>query len=307
MYDNNIKLDNQLANLEDYENEGVKISKEKITSNYWKKCFPSSFVELVYEDKNKKENINYTGFYLLSDLIKSKTSTVLTIGQVRLELLQEYLKYLNKYESQIIDILISEGKKTLGDQVKAKTMDFTHFLYNEDYYITNLDAWLLLEKYKIPSIFISIKPILQSNNDDKIFVAYGEKTDELCFIVTSLIKTDIAPKYKLIQNSEDSILFSLKIIEDQCLDSITNAFENKITLEEFLQTFSKDNTLKKKVAKKRKDTIILQKEDDDPIVEIEVNLEDVKKDKARTKKQQKRGVVISKKNKKRLLIIEEDE
>ena len=307
LYDNNIKLDNQLANLEDYENEGVKISKEKITSNYWKKCFPSSFVELVYEDKNKKENINYTGFYLLSDLIKSKTSTVLTIGQVRLELLQEYLKYLNKYESQIIDILISEGKKTLGDQVKAKTMDFTHFLYNEDYYITNLDAWLLLEKYKIPSIFISSKPILQSNNDDKIFVAYGEKTDELCFIVTSLIKTDIAPKYKLIQNSEDSILFSLKIIEDQCLDSITNAFENKITLEEFLQTFSKDNTLKKKVAKKRKDTIILQKEDDDPIVEIEVNLEDVKKDKARTKKQQKRGVVISKKNKKRLLIIEEDE
>jgi hypothetical protein len=308
VYDNNIKLDNQLADLEENENEGVKISKEKITSTYWKKCFPSSFVELVYQDKSKKENINYCGFYLLCDLIKSKTSSVLSIGQIRLELLQEYLKYSNKYESQIIDILISEGKKTLGDQVKAKTMDFTHFLYNEDYYITNLDVWLLLEKYKIPSIFISSKPILLSNNDNKTFVAYGEKTDDFCFIVTSLVKTDVAPKYKLIQNSEDSIYFPLKIIEDQCVDSITNAFENKISLEDFLQTFSKDNVSKKKqIAKKRNDTIILQKEDDDPTVEIQVNVEDVKKERARTKKQQKRGVVISKKNKKRLLITEEDE
>jgi len=307
VYDNNIKLNNQLANIQENEVDGVDIVEEKITSTFWKKCFPPTFNELVYEDKNKKENITYSGFYMLIDLIKLKTSNVLSVGQIRLELLQEYLKYLNKYENQVVDILISEGKKTLGDQVKAKTMDFTHFLYNEDYYVTNFDVWLLLEKYKIPSVFISSKPILQVNNEGKVFVAYGDKTDSFCFIVTPQVKIDTAPKYKLIQNSEHSVILPLSVINDECVDSITNAFDSRITVEDFIQKFVKDNLKKKKpTAKKRNETIIIEKEQDDPVVEIQVNLED-KKENAKTKKQKNRGVVFSKKNKKRLLIIEDDE
>ena len=308
VYDNNIKLNNQLANIQENEVEGVDVIKEKISSTFWKKCFPLNFSELVYDDKNKKENITYSGFYMLIGLIKLKTSNILSVGQIRLELLQEYLKYLSKYEAPIVDILISEGKKTLGDQVKAKTMDFTHFIYNEDYYITNFDMWLLLEKYKIPSIFISSKPILQSKNEDKVFVAYGDKTDSFCFIVTPLVKIDTALKYKLIQNSEDSVVFPLNVIQDSCIDSITNAFDSKITVEDFIQTFVRENVVKKKKpsAKKRNETIIIEREEDDPIIQIQVEPED-KKENAKTKKQRNRGVVFSKKNKKRLLIIEDDE
>lgn len=308
VYDNNIKLNNQLANLQENEVEDVNIIKEKITSTFWKKCFPSTFNELVYDDKNKKENITYSGFYMLIELIKLKTSIMLSVGQIRLELLQEYFKYLSKYENQIVDILISEGKKTLGDQVKAKTMDFTHFIYNEDYYISNFDVWLLLEKYKIPSIFISSKPILQSNNEDNVFVAYGDKADNFCFIVTPLVKIDTAPKYKLIQSVEDSIVFPLSVIQDSCIDSITNAFDIKITVGDFIQTFIRENVSKKRKpsAKKRNETIIIEREDDDPIVQVNVESED-KKGNAKTKKQRNRGVVFSKKNKKRLLIIEDDE
>ena len=234
VYDNNIKLNNQLANIQENEVEGVDVVREKITSTFWKKCFPHTFHELIYDDKNKKENITYSGFYMLIDLIKLKTSNIVSIGQVRLELLQEYFKYLSKYENQIVDILISEGKKTLGDQVKSKTMDFTHFIYNEDYYITNFDVWLLLEKYKIPAIFISSKPIIEANNEDNIFVAYGDQTDSFCFIVTPLTKIDTAPKYKLIQNTEESVVISLSVIQDGCIDSITNAFSNKVTAESII-------------------------------------------------------------------------
>ena len=308
VYDNNMKLNNQLANIQENEVEGVDIIKEKISSTFWKKCFPSDFNEVIYENKNKKEHVTYIGFYVLVDLIKLKTSNILSVGQVRLELLQEYSKYLSKYETQIVDILISEGKKTLGDQVKAKTMDFTHFIYNEDYYITNFDMWLLLEKYKIPSVFISSKPILQANNEEKVFVAYGDKSDSFCFIVTPLIKIDNAPKYKLIQNAEDSVVFPLNVIQDSCIDSMTNAFDKKISVEDFIQSFRRENVVKKKktVAKKRNETIIIEKEDDDPIIQIQVEVED-KKENAKTKKQRNRGVVFSKKNKKRLLIIEDDE
>jgi hypothetical protein len=308
VYDNNMKLNNQLANIQENEVEGVDIIKEKISSTFWKKCFPSTFNELIYDDKNKKENITYSGFYMLSDLIKLKTSNILSTNQIRLELLQEYFKYLSKYEVQIVDILISEGKKTLGDQVKGKTMDFTHFIYNEDYYITNFDVWLILEKYKIPSVFISSKSILQANNQDKVFVAYGEKEDNFCFIVTPLVKIDTAPKYKLIQNTEDSVVFPLNVINDSCVDSIINAFDNKLTVEEFIQTFTRENVVKKRkpVAKKRNETIIIEREEDDPILQIQVESED-KKENTKTKKQRNRGVVFTKKNKKRLLVIEDDE
>jgi len=308
VYDNNIKLNNQLANIQENEIEGVDIVKEKISSTFWKKCFPPTFNELLYEDKNKKEHITYSGFYMLIDLIKLKTSNVLSVGQVRLELLQEYFKYLSKYEVQIVDILINEGKKTLGDQVKAKTMDFTHFIYNEDYYITNFDVWLLLEKYKIPSIFISSKPILQANNEDKVFIAYGDKSDSFCFIVTPSVKIDVAPKYKLIQGGEDSVILPLDVIQDTCIDSLTNAFDKKITVEDFIQIFVRENFARKRKprAKKRNETIIIEREEDDPVIQIQLESED-KKENAKTKKQKNRGVVFSKKNKKRLLIIEDDE
>jgi hypothetical protein len=57
---------------------------------------------------------------------------------------------------------------------------------------------------------------------------------------------------------------------------------------------------------KRNETIIIEREEDDPIVQVNVESED-KKGNAKTKRQKNRGVVFSKKNKKRLLIIEDDE
>jgi hypothetical protein len=103
-------------------------------------------------------------------------------------------------------------------------------------------------------------------------------------------------------------IFPLSVIQDSCIDSITNAFDNKITVEDFIQTFVRENFSKKRkpTAKKRNETIIIEREDDDPVIQIQVESED-KKGNAKTKRQKNRGVVFSKKNKKRLLIIEDDE
>ena len=65
--------------------------------------------------------------------------------------------------------MILEGKKTLGDQVKEKTLTFQNFIYMDNYYVTNLDIWMIMEKYKIPSIFISNAVILQTKNEKTIF------------------------------------------------------------------------------------------------------------------------------------------
>jgi hypothetical protein len=56
---------------------------------------------------------------------------------------------MKKIFAPVIDILILEGKKTLGDQVKAETLTFSSFIYTDSYFITPLDIWLLVQKYKI--------------------------------------------------------------------------------------------------------------------------------------------------------------
>ena len=67
-------------------------------------------------------------------------------------------------KNKIVDILIIEGKKTLGDQVLIDTLSFSNFIYTDNYFLTTLDLWLLVNKYKIPSIFVSQKFILQTNH-----------------------------------------------------------------------------------------------------------------------------------------------
>jgi hypothetical protein len=54
------------------------------------------------------------------------------------------------------------GKKTLGDQVLADALSFSSFIYTDNYFLTTLDIWLLVNKYKIPTIFISQKFLLQT-------------------------------------------------------------------------------------------------------------------------------------------------
>ena len=66
----------------------------------------------------------------------------------------EYKQYLDSYHDKIVDILSIEGKKTLGDQVHAQTLSFASFIYTDNYFLTTLDLWLLVLKYKIPIIKI---------------------------------------------------------------------------------------------------------------------------------------------------------
>ena len=79
---------------------------------------------------------------------------------------------MEKYTDKIVDILIIEGKKTLGDQVKAETLSFSSFLYTDNYFLTTFDLWLLVQKYKIPTIFICQKFILQAKYEKHVFVGY---------------------------------------------------------------------------------------------------------------------------------------
>jgi hypothetical protein len=162
---------------------------------------------------------------------------------------------------KLVDILILEGKKTLGDQVHAQTLAFSNFIYTDNYFLTTFDIWLLVVKHKIPTIFISQKTILQTNHQKTEFVAYGSREDDFAFIVLPGFRPENIPGYKMIISDNGDIFISLNKLNEICIDRIHYAVENQTTIASYLHDFTKP----KKTMYVKKKHIIVDSDSEDVI------------------------------------------
>ena len=246
MYENKFPLpDNSISGKKDNEKKDktektencLKI-KPHISSTAWNSCFPNNYGEIVYG------NTNYCTINFIIDLIEKKTSEKLTVNGIKNVLFEEYKKYLDKYIDKIVDILILEGKKTLGDQVRGGLISFSNLIYNDNYFFTAFDLWLLVTKYEIPTIFICPHFILQTKFTRRIFIAHGDRSDNFAFIIIPGFTPERVPTFKLIASHEKEAFIPLNKFE--CGDKLQEAFDNKETIESYLDNFTKPKTRKKK-------------------------------------------------------------
>ena len=251
--------------------ECKKHKNEKITSAIWNTCFPENFSEIEYS-----KNIQCT-FDFISDIIEKKTGEKLQANRIKNVLYNEYKKYLVDYPDKIIDILIIEGKKTLGDQVKAGLLMFSNFLYSDNYFLTPFDIWLLVTKYEIPTVFISSKYILQTNYEKNIFVAYGDINDKFCFICIPGLRYENIPGYKIIESDKNEIFISLEDIKNpECSNNIKKAINEQNKINDYLLSFKKITTTTYKQKKPKK--IIVEEDilpNENEIKKEEILLEDI--------------------------------
>ena len=232
VYDNKIpSLDHAIGR----KNEIVcdKKIKKYIMSNIWRKCFPENYTEIEYS------KFNFCTFNFIIDLIERKTNKNLSINQIKNELFEEYKKYIGENVDKITDILILEGKKTLGDQVKAGSLTFSNFIYTDNYFLTTLDLWLLVTKYKIPTIFICTHWILQTKYEKHEFVGYGNVDDKFAFIVVPGFRPENVPGYKLILADDKSVFISLDKLNSECVERIKEAVNDRVSIEDYLNKFTK--------------------------------------------------------------------
>ena len=214
------------------------ITKKTITSSLWRPAFPDNYRELVYSDNN------YCTNNFIIDVIERKTGEKKDINIIKNELYREYTKYLMPYQDKIIDILIIEGKKTLGDQVSNNSLSFSSFIYTDNYFLTTLDLWLLIQKYEIPTIFISQKYILQTNYENNFFIGYGDINDKFIFIVIPGYRPEVVPSFKFIETNTGDIFIPLDKLNQPYQTEIVSQFERKISIEEYLRGFLKPKTSK---------------------------------------------------------------
>jgi len=246
--------------------------KDTITSSIWKLCFPDNYKEIVY-NKN-----NVCTFQIIVDLIERKTGEKFSISQIKNQLFDEYKKYIGLYMDKIVDILILEGKKTLGDQVHSGTISFANLIYTDNYFLTTFDLWLLVVKFKIPTIFISQKTILQTKYEKSQFIGYGNRDDDFAFIIVPGFRPENIPGYKIVSGNEGENFISLDKLNDECVERIYNAMDTSITIESFLQDFTKP----------KKTTYVKKK----PILIIDSDSEDIDKPVVKPKVQRKKKIII---------------
>ena len=208
-----------------------KIENNHIKSSIWRQYFPKSYSEIEYS------KYNFCTFNFIIDLIERKTGKKYTVNEIKNKLFEEYKQYIEKYKDKIIDILIIEGKKTLGDQVKSGTLSFASFIYTDNYFLTTLDLWLLVNKFKIPTIFVCQKFILQTKYEKHDFVGYGDKSDKFAFIVIPGFRPENVPNYKLIKSDKGDIFISLDKLNDDYDKRIEDSITNKMSIEEYLEDF----------------------------------------------------------------------
>jgi hypothetical protein len=244
-YDNRVLLDDiQHASTIGKKQEAIaceKTVKNEITSGIWKSCFPANYMEVTYEKTVA------CGFYMIIELIEQQTTQKLSLHQVKEELLKEYSKYSERFIEKILDILMIEGKHRLGMQVKAGTLTFSNFIYADNYFLTTLDLWMLVVRFQIPTIFISQKPILETDYKTHEFVAYQNTTvdregvsDGFAFIVVPAFRAESIPSYKRIVDENSGAMVSLqRLPEGDCREKLLRAMTDSLSIEEYLLNFSK--------------------------------------------------------------------
>lgn len=251
-----------------------KITKKKIGSGKWNKCFPENFKEIQYGTKDNKSN--YCTFMFIIELIERKLAKKMSVNDIKKILHEEYVNYLDEFDNQIIDILIIEGKKKLGDQVKSGILEFVDFITTDNYFLTTFDLLLLIQKLKIPTIFISTTKLLETNNKSHYFIGYGKENDDFAFVVVPGISAENVPVFKLIETNTNEVFISLdKLIDCEYKTEIIESLKTEtIIVSEFLREFNPKKLGKKKLIVEEDS----ENEDEEPV--------------KKTKKQPKKALII---------------
>jgi hypothetical protein len=192
------------------------VSRVPIFSAFWKTVFPKTAEELVFDNKNA--NDSFCAFlYILQqtkpdvridiEFIKTIKQS-LWLGQPMGEGPRNpdkmgYKELLDKYPEQIMDLLktqkLAKWAKTALDRADVEAIINSH-----EYYLTDLDIWILSRQYSLPIILFSkttLKYLMETEQD--WLMLSGGKNDKFYFLRTpvNLSPKGPIPAYQLVTNS----------------------------------------------------------------------------------------------------------
>jgi hypothetical protein len=121
---------------------------------------------------------------------------------------EEYREGFDEYFNKIVDLLKNEGKNGLA---KIQTQKGVHpqvvvnnMINDDNYFLTNLDLWILFKKFNISFVFIS-SFVIKNMEEEHKYKFVGNYVDEnIVFIVSPGLAESKVPTYKFITKEPET-------------------------------------------------------------------------------------------------------
>lgn len=290
IYDNYDKTDNELNRSIATNECSINKILKPIASSVWKNCFPGNYNEITfgsnaycsyqliidvlrtfghnnvnneYDVKHiltkeynrfmKMHEMEFNANYFKINKINPQTLAKKEIQEKFGEQFdQAQSEEFELFQNKIVDILIIQGKKTRGDSVKSQKIGFLTFIELPDYYLTNLDLWIIFNYFKIPSVLISTSCLFEQKYAERHFVLYAHNhaneadliRDKYVFIVSpGYKKKGEIPQYKLItNNAENNVTTNIHIgindlTDEPCKQKLIHAIRSRVQIYDFLNSY----------------------------------------------------------------------
>ena len=208
-YDNSVSLSEQFAllqtnknapDVDDFISTCIKEISPKVIGNEkegsWKIYFPPTAKEIIFDNNVVCSFIPV--IYILQKILKTSTS----IQNIKTMLWNGYSKFYELYKDKILLILRNQGKRTLIDLVTLKKTTFEHVIFNDDYYITDLDLWVICTSMQIPVILFSstkLKYLIGNIDWLRLSSGKGDPNEKYFFIRSPVnVQPNQSPNYQMI-------------------------------------------------------------------------------------------------------------
>jgi hypothetical protein len=120
-------------------------------ATYFKNVFPNTCNEWFLTNKR------ICGYYFISRIVKEHLRKTVTPTNIRAVLRESYTELIRNdiVYGHILKLLKLQGKKTWVKLIQQGKIDFDSMILNDTYYLTELDIWILAEKYDLPVILFA--------------------------------------------------------------------------------------------------------------------------------------------------------
>jgi hypothetical protein len=148
------------------------------------------------------------GYELIAKIIEDFTKKRMEIGEIKRLLVDLYRKETANNEEFYILTLRNQGKKDIVKSMTTKNVTLNTLIASDNYYITNLDIFLLADHFKIP-IVVACGTRLKENGQLLMTINYDENNAFYYVIKQHGIVNNEVQRYSLLMNEIDSIRIEL--------------------------------------------------------------------------------------------------
>jgi hypothetical protein len=173
----------------------------------------------------------------------------MSIAKLKSILVTEYGKLAALgLEKKLTMILNGYGMKQYADIISEGRATLPQIIQSENYFLTNIDLWIISLYFKIPIVFIS--QTLLSENGKNYMVLYGDEMTESYFFIQPFQVTQSTPsRFGLIEmkvNDVSVLKIPLDFVSPQLRENIKTDDDTRIFIEEYIRTFKLGNIKHKK-------------------------------------------------------------